>query len=88
MRWKPVFGRLMIELMWGDLVTWDRQHGTVNMTRLSRKIRVRPIRLVDYLEELKLLGYLDDLSINYKTIKFKFRNPGWSKTRAVTASRW
>ena len=88
MRWKPVCGRLMVELMWGDLVTWESRQGTVNMTKLARKIRVRPVRLVEYLEELKLLGYLEALSINYKTINFKFKNPGWNKVRTVTASRW
>lgn len=89
MRWKPTYGRILIELMWGDSTVWKTGTGTVNLTKLSRKIRVRPVRLVEYLKELKTLGYFETLSLDYKTITFKLKTPEWATvTRNTAASRW
>lgn len=87
LRWKNVCGRIALELMFGDLVEWDGTTGTVNMTQLARKISVRPVRLVGYLEELKELGYLSKLDISYRTITFKFINTKWATERPVSAWR-
>jgi len=75
-RWKNTAGRLALELLFGDLVKWDEREGTVDLTPLARRIQVRPVRLVEYLRELHDLGYLESLTLNYKTIKFKFRKVG------------
>ena len=78
MRWKSVLGRIVLELMWSELVTWEGELGTVNLTKLARRTNVRPVRLVEYLKELKDLGYLTHLELSYKTVHFTFRKPGWS----------
>ncbi len=77
LRWKNTAGRVLLELMWSELVTWDGERGTVNLTKLARRTNVRPVRLVEYLRELNALGYLTTLEISYKTINFTFRKPGW-----------
>ena len=87
MRWKNTVGRVALELMFGDLVEWENNSGTVNLTALARRINVRPVRLVEYLEEMKSLGYLSKLSINYKTITFRFRTTKWSERKA-DATGW
>ena len=87
MRTKPNYSKILMELSWGREVKWDKSLGTVNLTRLSRKLRIRPVLLISYLQELKALGYLTHLHINYKTIQLKLRVPEWNKP-AVTISQW
>ena len=87
LRWKNVCGRIALELMFGDLVEWDGAVGTVNTTKLARKINVRPVRLVEYMEELHELGYLAKLDISYRTITFKFINTKWASGHPVSAWR-
>lgn len=77
-RWKNVNGRILVELMYGDTVSWTDTQGSVTTTKLARKINIRPVRLVEYLHELKQLGYLQSLHINYRNITFTLKRPNWA----------
>ena len=88
-RWKNVCGRIALELLFGDLVQWEGKKGTVSLSSLARKIHVRPVRLVEYLEELHQLGYLQQLDIQYKTATFVFRSVGaLDMVSDATPLRW
>lgn len=88
-RWKNVCGRIALELLFGDLVTWKDDLGQVSISALARRIHVRPVRLVEYMEELKLLGYFTHINIQYKTIEFKFRKVGALQLKAdASPLRW
>lgn len=78
-RYKNTIGRIVVELMYGEIVTWTGDRGTTTTTALARKMHTRPIRLVETLQDMARLGYFTELDINYKTITFKLRPYGASR---------
>lgn len=87
LRWKNTVGRVALELLFGDLVEWEGNVGRTDLTALARRTNLRPCRLVEYLEEMKTLGYLSRLDIHYKTIIFKFKTTKWSEKK-TDATGW
>jgi len=82
MRYRPSAGRLIVELFYGS-EHLERQSGTITLdiSKMARKLHVRPVRLVETLEWLVKYGVITDLMFSRKAAKMALREPQWKKRK-------
>ena len=83
MRYRPSAGRLIVELFYGS-EHLERKSGviTLDVSKMARKLHVRPVRLVETLEWMQSYGIILDLSFSRKKARLVLKEPQW-KTRKV-----
>ena len=84
MRYRPSAGRLIVELFYGDEEFLERNNGTItlNVSKLARKLHVRPVRLCETLDWLSAYGIVTDLEYTRKTATLTLRQPDWVQPKA------
>lgn len=81
-RYRPSAGRLILELFYGsEHITRDSGYITLDISKMARKLHVRPVRLRDTLDWLKQYGMLATLMYgrNLRTAKITLREPQFRK---------
>lgn len=87
-RYRPSAGRLIVELFYGnDHITRDNGLITVAISKLARKLHVRPSRLCETLEWMQSFGIITRLTLGRKDATLCLVEPEWRKQRQATSER-
>lgn len=80
MRYRPSAGRLILELFYGEDDCIERSEGviTVHISKLARKLHVRPVRLCETLDWLSAYGIVANLKYDRKTATLGLKAPEWA----------
>lgn len=81
MRYRPSAGRLIVELFYGSEHI-NRTNGVISLhiSKMARKLHVRPVRLVDTLEWMERYGLVLDLTFDRHEAQLVLREPQWKVT--------
>jgi hypothetical protein len=75
MRYRPSAGRLLIEIFYGTEFIRRDSMVHINISKMARKLHVRPVRLCETLEWLARYGMINDLSLYRKEASFNIIAP-------------
>ena len=82
MRYRPSAGRLILELFYGsDHITRDNGTILLNISKMARKLHVRPVRLCETLEWMERYGTILDLTLGRKDARLTLVEPEWKKRK-------
>ena len=88
MRYRPSAGRLILELFYGsDHITRDNGTITLQVSKMARKLHVRPVRLVETLEWMEKYGIILDLMFSRKNARLTLKEPRWKTQKVLNEDR-
>ncbi len=80
MRYRPSAGRLILELFYGtDHITRDNGIITLDISKMSRKLHIRPIRLCETLTWLQSYGTITRLNLGRQNATLALVEPEWRR---------
>jgi hypothetical protein len=81
-RYRPSAGRMIVEIFYGsDHITRAGGVVSIDISQMSRKLHVRPVRLCETLEWCQKYGIVTGLSLGRKFATLVPVEPEWKKKK-------